>query len=506
MALPMSRPTRSKSGVYYLQKRVPSDLVQKVGRRAIKRSLRTKDPLEAKARHAQALQELELEWAVLRSDVLTLSHRQVVALSRQRCEEYRANFGDNPPSVVSTENEMEMRKGVGDAPERLEIWYGRTADSILKTNGIKVDGTTRLVLLKELHRTDEQSLENVKRNACGDYSPDPQADRFPELSLTTSSETVFQETSIVNLFELWKRDHVANGGAAKTIDDFQQKVLSLGSYVGQQDAGRITGRDISKWCDHLLHDKNLSSRTVRDKYLAAAKAIFRTGTNKHILISDPTSSVVIKVVKPQRFRSKGYTDDEAAAILSQAKAWLSVESRMSNSNKLAIRWIPWICAFTGARAGEASQLRKEDFFEQEGVWCVKITPEAGSVKTGAFRLVPLHLQLIEEGLIDFVEASPVGHLFFTLKSSDTAQKQAQVTYKAVAKWIKKSAGVSAPTLQPNHAWRHRFKTLCRDSNVGTEYSDAMTGHDDRRAATGYGEVSVRALKREMDKLPFYSLD
>lgn len=43
MALPMSRPNKHKSGIYYLQKRVPVDLIEKAGRRAVKISLRTKD-------------------------------------------------------------------------------------------------------------------------------------------------------------------------------------------------------------------------------------------------------------------------------------------------------------------------------------------------------------------------------------------------------------------------------------------------------------------------------
>jgi hypothetical protein len=50
MALPMTRPTKHKSGVYYLQKRVPVDLIERAGRSAVKISLRTKDPELAKQR------------------------------------------------------------------------------------------------------------------------------------------------------------------------------------------------------------------------------------------------------------------------------------------------------------------------------------------------------------------------------------------------------------------------------------------------------------------------
>lgn len=84
MALPMSRPQKLSGGVYYLVKRVPSDVLQKFGREVIKVSLRTKDPKEAKVRHAKKLRELEAEWAYYRSEVQKLSHKQVVALTKQR--------------------------------------------------------------------------------------------------------------------------------------------------------------------------------------------------------------------------------------------------------------------------------------------------------------------------------------------------------------------------------------------------------------------------------------
>jgi hypothetical protein len=53
MALAMSRPWKHpKTGVYWLRKRVPGDLHLRVGKREEKRSLKTRDPIEAKRRHA----------------------------------------------------------------------------------------------------------------------------------------------------------------------------------------------------------------------------------------------------------------------------------------------------------------------------------------------------------------------------------------------------------------------------------------------------------------------
>ena len=53
MPLAMSRPWKHpNSGVYWLRKGVPEDLRTLVGKREEKRSLQTRDPIEAKQRHA----------------------------------------------------------------------------------------------------------------------------------------------------------------------------------------------------------------------------------------------------------------------------------------------------------------------------------------------------------------------------------------------------------------------------------------------------------------------
>jgi hypothetical protein len=50
--------------------------------------------------------------------------------------------------------------------------------------------------------------------------------------------------------------------------------------------------------------------------------------------------------------------------------------------------------------------------QQKGIWVLKITPEAGTTKTGKPRTVPLHEHLIEQGLLEFVKAKAQGPLFY----------------------------------------------------------------------------------------------
>lgn len=53
--------------------------------------------------------------------------------------------------------------------------------------------------------------------------------------------------------------------------------------------------------------------------------------------------------------------------------------------------------------GELAQLRKQDVSLRGGVWVIRITPEAGTVKTNEAREVPLHQQVIDLGFPAFAQ-------------------------------------------------------------------------------------------------------
>jgi hypothetical protein len=68
----------------------------------------------------------------------------------------------------------------------------------------------------------------------------------------------------------------------------------------------------------------------------------------------------------------------------------------------ARRWV--LCAYSGARVGELIQLRGQEIEQRAGDHVLRITPDAGTVKTGKARTVPIHPHLVEMGLVDYVEA------------------------------------------------------------------------------------------------------
>jgi len=185
-------------------------------------------------------------------------------------------------------------------------------------------------------------------------------------------------------------------------------------------------------------------------------------------------------------------------------------NRESAQITTAKRSAPVLCAFSGARITEVTQLRKEEVRQVGGRWMVRITPAAGSVKQGDFRDVPLHRQVIALGFIDCVIASEPGPLFHRAHargpvSKEELKKAARATSGRVTDWLQESGLVPGEVL-PSHGWRHRFKTLGHELGLSERVVDAIHRHAGRTAGDGCGDVTIAARFRVIDALPDCPLD
>ena len=290
-------------------------------------------------------------------------------------------------------------------------------------------------------------------------------------SAEASSLKVQPKVTIGALLEAWEREHSAAGGSARSADDWRRCINAFIKHLGHDDATAVSPKAVSDFADHLRHERGLSAKTINGRYLAALGAVYRLGIRKHLVSENPSEHVKVSADKPRQVRSKGFTESEARAVLTAAL----------RSTDTALRWLPFLAAYTGARIGELVQLRRDDFLEEDGHAFVRLTPEAGSVKTGAYRDVPLHPALIDAGILAFVaKHKGKGSLF----PSNSAQR--------VARFVKRVLDLPAGRgLSPNHAWRHRFKTIAREAGLDLRAADAIQGHADGSASGGYGEWTVR---------------
>ena len=180
----------------------------------------------------------------------------------------------------------------------------------------------------------------------------------------------------------------------------------------------------------------------------------------------------------------------------------------------------WICAYTGARAGEITQLRGQDVIERDGIKAIKITPDAGPVKTKQARTVPLHEHLIEQGFLDYVKTKGKGPLFYNSTSNGTSIPSGPDTDTDIAhpktsraiqqrvrlgEWVRKTIGITDPEVSPTHGWRHTFKQLADRYGISDRVSDAMTDHAPPTAGRAYGAPRLQDMAEALKKFPRYSV-
>lgn len=116
--------------------------------------------------------------------------------------------------------------------------------------------------------------------------------------------------------------------------------------------------------------------------------------------------------------------------------------------------------------------------------------------------VPLHQHLVDLGFLTYASSVGAGPLFY--KSRENPVRASRIVADRVGKWVR-SLGVTAPSVQPNHGWRHRLKTQGRELGLDPRVVDAIQGHAPRTAGEAYGDVSLKAKATAITALPRYDL-
>lgn len=549
MVLSMSRPWKHPTtGIYYFRKAVPDDLRHAVGKWEVKRSLGTKDPVQARRQHAVVAAQVDAEWAELRRRDAAMARPALAELDEATIK----RIGEAYLAHLLDEDEERRLEGFGSAPRRAKVIalpephvvgraveeegfqfptfdeavasqeefegglrhdYARGSadefmlsevDEVLSWEGFEITLTpnspSRKRVARELQASAIRAAAAIRARDGGDPVETPAFP--PPLSKVDppQARSLDGEQSLMFLFEGWEREQRAAAITEKTIKEYRSVVTRFVSFVGHGDASRITPHDVVSWKDKRIAD-GLSPKTVKDVDLSALKSVFGWAARNHKLPSNPAAGVTIKLGKEVRTRGKGFTDEEANAILAAALRYVATPEEHAKT-AAAKRWLPWLLAYTGARVGEVAQLRCQDVRRDGDHWTMTITPAAGPVKNKEAREVPLHPHLAELGFIDFVNSSEAGYLFLTASGLADVQGRLQAVKNRVREFVR--GIVTDAEVAPNHAWRHRFVSECRKYRVDVEKRRMITGHAGQGVDEKiYGEPE--GLYAEVCKLPRYTV-
>lgn len=509
---------------------MPDDLRQLVGKREEKRSLGTRNPEEAKRRHAEVLLEIETQWADLRRGTRCLTQDEIESAAALLCSYYVARFDDKGAANVRAALESQSGDTLwskGDIAKLLEelpptSWYfqpvdhdgsftrareARTAElanAYLRKQRLAVDADRRSRLTEEMAKAMDYGSRIVLQIppnplvlppappwAARIAYPDRQfghvANRVADRGhpLPNRKQVPFDE-----LFAGWVAEKQPR---EKTKYAWRRVLEQLGKFLGHSDASLVSADDLIRWKASLL-EAGLQAKSIRDGKLAPVRAILQWAVDNRRLSQNPAERVTIDLRSKLADKKRGYSEDEARKVLTAAR-----------TQKDALRrWVPWLCAYTGARVSEVCQLRVEDVVQQNGIWCLHFAPEAGALKNASSeRAVPLHLALIDQGFLKFVKKVGSGPLFTDIKLDRFGSRGGNGT-KVLSRWVR-SLGLTDPRLSPSHSWRHRLRTLGRRYGLAPDILDAITGHQRKTVADTYGEFPVEALQREILKIPALDL-
>lgn len=356
------------------------------------------------------------------------------------------------------------------------------------------------------------ALRLLRRRAEGDWSRDTRPEKFPHVAAFAvgTSRTVAKLSGLTvwSAFELWIEGRKP---APASINRWRAVFVNLNELFAERDAATITPEEAQQWADGLTNAER-SAHVAHEVWLRAARVILGWAVERKRLQSNPFADVSISLPKrPPKLREREFKEEEWRTIL---KATFTVPPpRMEPHNVAARRWVPWICAYTGARPGEACQLRTGDIRQhQRGFWYARITPEAGTVKGNEAREVPLHPHLVEQGFIAFVQSHRSGPLFYNSnirrKADDDPSNPLRGPWiksrDKLSEWVR-SLGVNDPGISPNHAWRHTFKRRSARAGIERRFRFAMCGHATKEEGDGYETPTVEDLAAEIPKLPHYEV-
>lgn len=511
---------------YYLVIRTPTDVKDKAkGQKAslpvgsdicavtigdhAKISLATKDCCEAKRRFTTAAAALERFWQSLREPPKFLDQKELVAIAGEVRKVFNEAFDRNPGQpgqwaearVTNDAAKSGTLSGLTiPSPDQrnrdIESRFGGLLDAVCLKHGLIIPPTQRLRALSHVAVAMDEVADVNLRKSLGDYSPDDGAQKYPALEKRQEDRNDMNAIT----FEMVVDEEVRKRSLGQsevplrrsTERKFRAAAKEFAAFRSSGTVHDVTARQAEQWKEDLLAEGALSNNTIRQR-IQNLKTIVQWAREHALgdLFPNGNPLDIVKLPKALSVSSseRSYTMEEARMVLLAARREEAPE----------LRWLPWMCAYTGARISEVAQLTKADFFQVEGDWFFRLSTAGGkTLKTvSSARRVPIHPALVEEGLIQFVQqASGSGRLF-------PPRSQANLS-----EWIRERLGVSREELAPNHGWRHLFEDRCMVGSVLDTAKRYITGRSDKSSDTMYGksEAMLPGLASEMRKYPRFQLD
>lgn len=395
------------------------------------------------------------------------------------------------------------------------------------------------------------------RRHSGDLDAEPQSE-IVRKTKAAQSQTAKQGESICELFEDYGRQLVATKRKRQAGVDQDRMVISLfAEFVGtSRSVHSITFGDAKEFVDALAHlptglrkkkayaglsvqeaiekakrdgDKS-NSIITQQRYISTLSPFFKwlaseRGGRK--VRENPFAGLHKDTSKLKRANARPpFTADQIRAIIESPlfTGFLADGKEHISGEKLADdwrKWIPLLCLFTGARIGEVAQLRVEDIYRDDGIWCVEFCHDEKTgqrTKSDRSRFVALHSTLLDIGFLEFVERQKERlrrdgneQLFPEMKPGvrDQYGDDASAWWRdyLVAIGVKPKKGGDG---FGSHSFRHTITDQLRAAgHLDNVIGAVILGHSTASVTSGYGQSrqgTAKLSKAMIDSVEFLPIE
>ncbi len=551
-----------RGGIYYFRCRVPNDLVARLGRAELSRSLATANPDVARRRGRRAAHLIEQVWLLVREcmspeqidEVIRrwlkaeLDKDEVARTNTAFAEDYAARHGVDVKAVA--------REMIGsDAAAQMDEWQRHALDArweeaqpwantIIRDQGLPIEKGSddyRLLCLRLLPALADFHGIRLERSE-GDWSRQielPSAPMVaPELLPAPKKAGEPLKDAIGQYLTSLQRP---NGPIEKRIMEIRGSLNLFSGWLGEDTAitaiDRATVGRFRMALEKLPPNwtKRFKGKSVHEVLAAvegtSEKPMAPPTINGHLGIVSGFFDWCISIGKLEPdtnpatgIRAKGghetapenqrasFTADEIRTLFQSPlytgcrnERFATIPGPEKPRNWKF--WILLIAVFTGTRISEICQLRPEDIQQVHGIWCFRFNTKAKKrLKTKAStRDLPIHDQLIKIGILSLAEKRKGQKVLLP----DLPPPVYGVAGHYPSRW---GIGYLTNVLGKrnaddekyvNHGLRHTMATKLRETEGVEEWMQhAIMGHKYHHINERYGKKPVQRLAAAMQRVDF----
>lgn len=526
---------------------MPLDLQPIMSKKTMDRSLRTKDPREAKRLVRPILDEWDRDFDEARRQVaIAKEQRRPLSVAQIALRDYKSQIAfdaeireaDHRYAQAGVDYDEARRfrdgySGILSDDQLEEIVGARVSHHMAATGQRSPKGSDEWrTIAQALCASTYEARNRQDERDGGDFTGTP----THPLLIDVEPEAVAAEAGegIMELYGLYAREN-AKGISQDTLTQARRDVKLFADTTGGIPASKIDKKAVRNWkallmdypvkaaeiavfrgmtmkqvieANVLVKKPAITDRTV-NRYLSSLGAFCDWLARNDYLDRNPVDGFSQKVDKTKRSQKPFTVDHMNTLFASPLFTGCQNDDDWHLPGNHAVRdhryWLPLVMLYSGARPAEIAQLQVEDVREHHGSWIIHITTEGGggkSTKTkGSMRVVPVHPQLVALGFIAYCERTKANggtRLFPKAVRNQRGQMVADFS-RDFGRYLTR-IGVKIGRGLSLYSFRHGFVDALRRAEYLDEQFGFLIGHKAHSMTEQYGSLPQGMLRQRVEMI------